>query len=61
MTYDSHEKLANAAAGVSAAGAATTWVIDALPWVQFVAGLIAIVAGIFAIRYHYIKASQLNE
>ena len=61
MTFDHQERVANAAAGISGAGAATAWIVDALPWVQFVGGVIAIIAGIFAIRYHYLKTQQLND
>jgi hypothetical protein len=61
MTFDPQEKIAASMAGISGAGAATAWVADALPWVQFIAGVVAIVAGLFAIRYHYMKAAQLND
>lgn len=59
--YEHHAKVADVAAGISTAGALTAWVADALPWVQFIAGIIAIIAGIFAIRYHYLKTKALEK
>ena len=53
-------KAADTAAVVSSLGAFTSWVVDALPLVQFVAGVIAIVAGVFAAVYHYKKIKQMG-
>jgi len=56
-----HTKIADTAAIVSSLGAFTSWVVDALPLVQFIAGIVAIVAGIYAARYHYKKLKELND
>lgn len=55
-----HTKLADTAAIVSSLGAVTSWVVDALPLVQFIAGIVAIIAGVYAARYHYKKLKQLG-
>lgn len=48
-----HHKLADAAAGTSVVGWVASWATDALPIIQAVAGLVAIIAGLFAIAAHY--------
>ena len=55
-----HTKVADTAVIVSSLGAVTSWIVDALPWVQFIAGVVAIIAGIYAARYHYKKIKELN-
>ena len=56
-----HTRVADTAAVISSLGAVTSWVVDALPWVQFVAGIIAIIAGVYAARYHAKKIKELND
>ena len=56
-----HTKIADAAAIVSSLGAVTSWVVDALPLVQFIAGIVAIIAGLYAARYHYKKLKELDD
>ena len=57
---NSSTKIADTAAVVSTLGAVTSWIADALPIVQFIAGVIAIITGCFAIVYHYKKIKALN-
>lgn len=57
---DQQTRVADAAALVSGAGAVTSWVVNAMPIVQFIAGIIAIIAGIFAAIYHYKKIKELG-
>jgi hypothetical protein len=57
--FDQPTKAADTAAVVSSLGAFTSWVVNAMPWVQFVAGLVAIIAGICASIYHIKKIRQL--
>jgi hypothetical protein len=59
--YEQHTRVADVATGISTAGAVTAWAADALPIVQFCAGVIAIIAGLFAIRYHYKKTKALGK
>jgi hypothetical protein len=59
--YESHARIADAATVVSAMGAAASVAMEALPIVQLMAGLIAIVAGIFAIVYHYKKIQSMDD
>ena len=54
-----HSKAADTAAVVSTISAATTWLADALPVIQFISGLIAIVTGLFAIVYYYKQIKNL--
>lgn len=46
-------RAADAAAATSAFGWVASWATDALPIIQALAGIVAIVAGCFAIAYHY--------
>lgn len=57
---DQSTKVADTAVVVSSLGAFTSWVVDALPLVQFVAGIVAIIAGVCAARYHYKKLKELD-
>jgi uncharacterized membrane protein len=57
---DQQAKVADAAAIVSGAGAITSWVVNAMPIVQFIAAVVAIFAGTFAAIYHYKKIRELN-
>ena len=59
--FDQSTKAADTAAVVSSLGAFTSWVVDALPWVQFVAGIIAIIAGIYAAAYHAKKIKEMDN
>lgn len=52
-------KPADAAAIVSTVTAATTWLADAVPVVQFISGVIAIVTGVFASIYYYKQIKNL--
>lgn len=52
ITHD-QTRIADAAAGTSVVGWLASWATDALPIIQALAGLVAIVAGCFAIAYHY--------
>ena len=56
-----HTKVADTAVVISSLGAVTSWIVNALPWVQFVAGIVAIIAGLCAARYHYKKIKELND
>jgi hypothetical protein len=47
------ERVADIAAGTSVAAASVSWISHANEVIAFVAGLIAIVAGCFAIAVHY--------
>jgi hypothetical protein len=49
------ERAAHAAAILSSGSALTAWVATALPYVQLMAGCVAIVAGLFAIAVHVRK------
>lgn len=60
MMIDQQARVADAAALVSGAGAVTSWMVDAMPIVQFFAGIIAIIAGICASVYHIKKIRQLE-
>lgn len=52
-------KPADAAAVISTVSAATTWLADAVPVIQFISGIIAIVTGVFAIVYYYKQIKNL--
>jgi len=54
-----HPKAADTAAVVSTISAATTWLADAIPMVQFISGVVAIITGIFAIVYYYKQIKNL--
>ena len=54
-----HSKAADTAAVVSTISAATTWLADAIPVIQFISGIIAIVTGVFAIVYYYKQIKSL--
>lgn len=47
------ERVADIAAGTSVAAASVSWLSTANEVIAFIAGLIAIVAGCFAIAVHY--------
>lgn len=47
------QRVADAAAATSAFGWVASWATDALPIIQAFSGIVAIVAGLFAIAYHY--------
>lgn len=47
------ERVADIAAGASVTAASVSWVSQANEVVAFLAGIIAIVAGLFAIAVHY--------
>lgn len=49
------QRAAHAAAAVSTAAAASTWLSNANELAQFVASVVAIVAGLFAIAMHVRK------
>lgn len=54
MSAQQHgQRVADAAAATSAFGWVASWATDALPIIQAVSGIVAIVAGCFAIAYHY--------
>lgn len=53
MTQHQH-RIADAAAATSGLGWVASWATDALPIIQALAGIVAIVSGGFAIAY-YIK------
>lgn len=56
---DVHEKLADAAAGVSGAGAVLGMTVGQLnEWLQAGAFIVSIVAGICAARYYWLKANR---
>lgn len=59
--YEQHTKAADAATVVSTVGAVMSWFADAIPVVQFLSGVIAIITGIFAIVYHYKKIQSLSS
>jgi hypothetical protein len=46
-------RAADAAAATSTLGWLASWATDALPIIQAMAGIVAIVAGLFAIAYHW--------
>jgi len=46
-------RAADAAAATSTLGWLASWATDALPIIQAAAGIVAIVAGLFAIAYHW--------
>lgn len=46
-------KTADTALTVSATSVIGSWLLDAAPYIQLAAALIAIVAGLFAIAVHY--------
>jgi len=46
-------RAADAAAATSTLGWLASWATDALPIIQALAGIVAIVAGLFAIAYHW--------
>lgn len=60
MMIDQQTRVADAAAVISSAGAVTSWVVNAMPIVQFIAGVIAIIAGTFAAVYHYKKIQEMS-
>ena len=47
------DRIADAAAGASVVSASVSWLSQANELIAFIAGLIAIVAGCFAIAVHY--------
>lgn len=54
MSAQQHgQRVADAAAATSGIGWLASWATDALPIIQAVSGIVAIVAGCFAIAYHY--------
>lgn len=54
MSLHQHStRVADAAAATSAFGWIASWATDALPIIQALAGIVAIVAGLFAIAFHY--------
>jgi hypothetical protein len=57
MTHPSH---AGISATISILGAVIT-VSNIQPFVSLCAGLVAIVSGIFAIRYYYWKTKHMND
>lgn len=46
-------RVADAAAATSGLGWVASWATDALPIIQALAGIVAIVAGLFAIAFHW--------
>lgn len=51
-------RTADVAAATSTLGWLASWATDALPIIQAMAGIVAIVAGLFAIAYHYKRIFQ---
>jgi len=51
-------RAADAAAATSSIGWMASWATDTLPIIQAMAGIVAIVAGLFAIAYHYKRISR---
>lgn len=49
------QRTADAAAAISVPAWLASWAVNALPIVQVVAGLVAIIAGLFAIAVHVQK------
>lgn len=52
------ERLADVATGISWTGAITAFVAQALPVVQLLAGIAAIVCSLFATRYYYRRSGK---
>jgi hypothetical protein len=52
---------ATVAAVVSGGSAATAVIAEAMPWLQVIAVLVAIVSGAMAIRYHYVQTKRLQQ
>lgn len=57
MTQHSN-RLADAAAAASGIGWLASWATDALPIIQAMAGIIAIISGAFAIAWHWRRLSR---
>ena len=52
------EAIANTAMGISFGGWVTSIAVDALPVVQFMAGILAIIASLFAIRFYHKRTGK---
>jgi hypothetical protein len=57
----SQERLADAGVVTSAGGWIVSHALEAAPVIQDIAGLIAIVAGLCAARYHWLKAQEIKR
>lgn len=59
MSMHQHStRVADAAAATSAFGWVASWATDALPIIQALSGIVAIVAGLFAIAYHWKRLAR---
>lgn len=59
MTLDS-TRLADAGAATSIVAWLSSIAVQALPIIQLIAGVVAIVAGVLAARYHWKKARYID-
>ena len=59
--YDQHTRVADSLAVVSTVSAITSWAADALPWVQLVGALVAIVTGVYATIYYHKKIKEIPK
>lgn len=57
----SDTRLADTGAAVSVGGWFVTFAVQAEPIIQALAGIVAIIAGVFAARYHYLKAEEIKK
>jgi membrane protein DedA with SNARE-associated domain len=56
-----HAKLADAGAITSGTGWFLSHALQAVPVIQDLAGIIAIIAGLCAARYHWLKAREIKD
>jgi len=61
MQTQATERAADAALGIAAAGATTSWLATANEVVQLVAGVVAIISGSAAAYYYLKKSGALGE
>lgn len=57
----SQARLADAGAVTSIGGWFVSMAVQAAPFIQDLAGIIAIVAGVFAIRFHVVKTAAIKR